>query len=120
MEQAVKARAAVLGAGLLAGLSGTAAEHTAFTGRENALFHLYYQMEVAGYCSLVSAAVARGFARRADTLERNLLDERRDHIRGKAWQAAHAEWQNRGLGGFRAWCANEGRAAADWLGAGPR
>ena len=114
-------RGAVLGASLLTAWIGAAAAKETITAREGALFSLYYRMEVAGYCSLVSAAVARGFARRAEVLERDLRlsDARRDHVRGKAWQAAHAEWQNRGLGGFRAWCANEGREAADWL-ADPR
>mgnify|MGYP007063836376 CR=1 FL=1 len=32
-------------------------------------------------------------------------------LRDRGWQLAHAEWQNRGLGGFRAWCAGEGREA---------
>jgi hypothetical protein len=42
-------------------------------------------------------------------IEQETLNE----LRGKAWQAAHWEWQNRGLGGFRGWCRNEGRAAAE-------
>lgn len=40
-----------------------------------------------------------------------------DALRGRAWQDAHAEWQNRGLGGFRAWCRSDARRAADRLAA---
>ncbi len=79
----------------------------------DALRDSYYELEVASYCGLVSDAVAAGFHRQerrilADTaVEQETLDK----LRGKAWQAAHREWQNRGLGGFRGWCRNEGNAA---------
>ena len=78
------------------------------------LSRVYYDFEVAGYCGLVTNAVGRGFRREADRLiERDELDrETINRLRGDAWQAAHAEWQNRGLGGFRNWCRTEGRAAA--------
>lgn len=79
------------------------------------LFSVFYDFEVAGYCGLVSNAVGQGFRSKAQRLiERDGLD--RDtvtQLRGEAWQAAHAEWQNRGLGGFRNWCRTEGRAAAE-------
>jgi len=76
---------------------------------------LFYDFEVAGYCGLVSDRVGRGFQHRAARLiERDALDrDTIDRLRGDAWQAAHAEWQNRGLGGFRNWCRTEGRAAAE-------
>jgi len=76
---------------------------------------LHYDLEVAGYCSLVDAEVGAGFRRQAEALaERAGLDRAGlDALRGRAWQAAHAEWQNRGLGGYRGWCRNEGRAAAE-------
>jgi hypothetical protein len=76
---------------------------------------VFYNFEVAGYCGLVSNAVGSGFRREAKMLiARDALDsETVTHLRGKAWQAAHAEWQNRGLGGFKNWCRTEGRAAAD-------
>ena len=86
---------------------------------EDELFRLLYDFEVAGYCSLVDERVGRGFHTRLATLlaERSLADGELDALRGRAWQAAHAEWQNRGLGGFRGWCHGEGRAAARRLGA---
>ena len=79
------------------------------------LSSVFYDFEVAGYCGLVSNAVGRGFRREADRLiERDGLDrETVNRLRGDAWQAAHAEWQNRGLGGFRNWCRTEGIAAAE-------
>jgi hypothetical protein len=75
---------------------------------------VFYDFEVVGYCGLVSDAVGNGFRREAKRLiSRDAIDsETVTHLRGKAWQAAHAEWQNRGLGGFKKWCRNEGRAAA--------
>jgi hypothetical protein len=85
-----------------------------------ALHETYYEYEVAGYCSLVTADVAAGFERQAarvladaQTNHGSIDQATIDHVRGKAWQAAHWEWQNRGLGGFRAWCRNEGKAAAE-------
>ena len=79
-----------------------------------ALQEAYYEIEVAGYCGLVSDAVAAGFRRQLGRIlgDADVARETLDAIRGKAWQAAHWEWQNRGLGGFRAWCRNEGQAAA--------
>jgi len=75
---------------------------------------LFYDFEVASYCGLVTDAVGNGFRHEAKKLiSRDAVDsETVTHLRGKAWQAAHAEWQNRGLGGFRNWCRNEGLAAA--------
>ncbi len=79
------------------------------------LSQVFYDFEVAGYCGLVTNSVGHGFRREANRLiERNGLDrETVNQLRGDAWQAAHAEWQNRGLGGFRNWCRTEGRAAAE-------
>ncbi len=78
---------------------------------------LYYDFEVAGYCGLVTNRVGLGFQRRSAELiaEHDLDQETVNRLRGEAWQAAHAEWQNRGLGGFRNWCRTEGRAAAEHI-----
>lgn len=86
-------------------------------GADQRLFDLYYAFEVTAYCSLVDERVTRGFAARAGELRRrsSLDDDALSNLRGKAWQAAHAEWQNRGLGGFRTWCRDEGRQHADEL-----
>lgn len=87
------------------------------------LSSVFYDFEVAGYCGLVSNAVGQGFRRQAQRLiERDRLErETVNQLRGEAWQAAHAEWQNRGLGGFRNWCRTDGRAAAErFAGQSPR
>lgn len=79
------------------------------------LSRVFYDFEVAGYCGLVTNAVGRGFRLEANRLiERHALDrDTVSRLRGDAWQAAHAEWQNRGLGGFKNWCRTEGLAAAE-------
>ncbi len=78
------------------------------------LVRLHYDIEVASYCGLVDDAVRDGFHRRLRQLQRSTGFDTAalQRARMDAWQAAHAEWQNRGLGGFRRWCALEGRAAA--------
>jgi hypothetical protein len=90
---------------LLASTSVPALDSTARV----ALSEAYYQFEVAGYCGLVNDAVAAGFHRRVGRLLADVIVDQEilDELRGKAWQAA------RGLGGFRGWCRNEGRAAAE-------
>lgn len=97
----------------LAVLAG-AAEAELDPATRAALHETYYEYEVAGYCGLVTAPVQAGFRRQlARVLAGASVDQATiDEVRGKAWQAAHWEWQNRGLGGFRGWCRNEGEAAA--------
>lgn len=99
-------------AGLLL-LSWAAAARPAVEHAE--LARLFYDFEVAAYCGLVTDEVGNGFRRQADRLiRRDGLDrEQVNQLRGDAWQAAHAEWQNRGLGGFKNWCRTEGLAAAE-------
>ena len=82
---------------------------------------LLYDFEVASYCGLVTDDVGEGFRRKLTALvERYGVDRAEmDALRGRAWQDAHAEWQNRGLGGFRAWCRGDARRAADRLAAEP-
>ncbi len=73
-----------------------------------------YHFEVTIYCGLATDTVAQGYRQleKKFTLEGNLTPDEIDQARGKGWQLAHAEWQNRGLGGFRAWCAGDGQKAA--------
>ena len=106
--------AAAVALGLLAG-PASAGEPGGAAQAMAELERLYYDFEVASYCSLVDAEVGRGFERAAArAVARTALSPGQlDQLRGRAWQAAHAEWQNRGLGGFRAWCRNEGRTAAE-------
>jgi hypothetical protein len=91
------------------------APSAAATEAYSELSRVYYDFEVAGYCGLVTYSVGQGFRREENRLvERDGLErETINRLRGDAWQAAHAEWQNRGLGGFRNWCRTEGSAAAE-------
>ena len=82
---------------------------------------LLYDFEVASYCMLVTDDVGEGFRSKLTALvERDRIGrEEMNALRGRAWQDAHAEWQNRGLGGFRAWCRGDARRAAERLAAQP-
>ena len=60
-----------------------------------------------GFRSKLGALVER------DGVDREVMDG----LRGRAWADAHEEWQNRGLGGFRAWCRGDARRSADRLAA---
>ncbi|MEK9786225.1 MAG: hypothetical protein VW546_09480 [Gammaproteobacteria bacterium] len=81
------------------------------------LVQAVYDLEVAAYCGLVSDDVIKGYrvVHAQIVHDGGLSDGEVDQARSEAWQAAHAEWQNRGLGGFRAWCAGEGHIAAESL-----
>ncbi len=74
------------------------------------LVELYYKLEVTHYCSLASDAVISGFQKANTRLlkQNKFSQEQLNAIRGEAWAAGYREWDNRGLGGFRKWCANEG------------
>ena len=99
----------------MATLTGVHAAGTLDGATRQALHQAYYDFEVAGYCGLISEDVGGGFQREVQRIQGDaVIDcETLNELRGKAWQAAHWEWQNRGLGGYRAWCRNEGKAAAD-------
>ena len=75
------------------------------------LVDLYYKIEVINYCSLANQSVIDGFHKRHRVLlqKHSLNTAQIDQIRGEAWAAGHAEWDNRGLGGFRGWCKTEGK-----------
>lgn len=102
-------------AGIVCLLLMSPAEAALDSVTREALREAYYEIEVAGYCGLVSDTVAVGFRRQVKRILGDSVVEQEtlNDIRGKAWQAAHWEWQNRGLGGFRGWCRKEGQAAAE-------
>lgn len=81
----------------------------------DALEGAYYDLEVARYCGLASDAVGAGFRAevRRITAGVTIPQATLDSVRGNAWKAAHWQWQDHGLGGYRAWCREEGRAAAE-------
>jgi len=79
------------------------------------LLDINYRFEVAGYCGLVNEQVAGGYhvERKRLLSDAEFSDQEQQTVRGKAWQAAHKEWLNRGLGGFKRWCRNEGSEYAE-------
>ena len=71
---------------------------------------LVYKMEVLNYCGLIDDEISEGFKQRRDhiILSHNLTPEEVQNARMEGWKFGLAEWQNRGLGGFRNWCKTEG------------
>ena len=77
------------------------------------LYHAYYGMGVIDYCGLDSWEVNDGYERQIRyLLETADLDkELVRRIRIKGWIEADYQFGNHGLGGFRGWCAHDGRRA---------
>ena len=98
-------------AGVLLGLA--AAGSLADQG-ERTLRQAVYDYAVTSYCGLLTAEVEFGFQRELASLtEASGLSEaeaKAERIAG--WVDADREWSNRGLGGFRAWCREDGIPAA--------
>ncbi len=76
-----------------------------------ALTQLEYKREVLGYCGLSDPLSVKGFLVEKQRLiqQYDLNDQMQFDAISDARQAAYAEWQNRGLGGFRGWCREEGK-----------
>ncbi len=81
---------------------------------ERDLTRAVYDYAVTSYCGTLTPEVEAGFKMELAALTaRAGLDgetARRQRIRG--WVEADREWSNRGLGGHRAWCREEGLPAA--------
>ncbi len=73
------------------------------------LVRIHYDLEVANYCGVVSKKALSGFNLALKNLKEsaNVNSEDVEQARMQAWKDAYWEWQNRGLGGFKGWCANE-------------
>jgi hypothetical protein len=82
------------------------------------LVRVHYDYEVVQYCSLATDKTIAGFRRQLAAIiaETGASSNTVENARSIAWKAAHLEWQNRGLGGFRGWCKNEGQKAAKRFG----
>lgn len=78
---------------------------------------LVYKMEVLNYCGLIDDEVSKGFKQQRDhiILSQNLTPEDVQKARLEGWKFGLAEWQNRGLGGFKRWCNTEGREIAEYF-----
>jgi hypothetical protein len=77
-----------------------------------------YDYSVAGTCGTLTAAGERGFRRELAAITARFhagdpMAARAARLAG--WLRADLEWSNRGLGGFRHWCATEGQAAGRHL-----
>ncbi|MFT5111266.1 MAG: hypothetical protein ACI8P9_000578 [Parasphingorhabdus sp.] len=84
---------------------------------EDALTLSIYKMEVLSYCGLIDNRVSQGFKQERDFLITKTAadDTQIAKARSDAWQAGLAEWQNRGLGGFKNWCRTEGIEAQQYF-----
>lgn len=62
------------------------------------------------YCGISDTEAVRGFLDHQTRLIElhHLSREMTLEAASQARQTAYAEWQNRGLGGFRGWCREEG------------
>ncbi|MFV2033319.1 MAG: hypothetical protein ACC663_12555, partial [Gammaproteobacteria bacterium] len=80
---------------------------------EKPLSLLVYKMEILNYCGLIDNEISKGFKHKRDHIiaGQKLTPEEVQNARMEGWKFGLAEWQNRGLGGFRNWCKTEGKAA---------
>jgi len=78
---------------------------------------LVYKMEVLNYCGLIDDEISLGFKQQRDHIiaSQNLTPEDVQNARMEGWKFGLAEWQNRGLGGFRNWCKTEGKEIEDYF-----
>jgi hypothetical protein len=78
---------------------------------------LVYKMEVLNYCGLIDDEISAGFKQQRDHLiaSQDLTPEDVQSARMQGWKFGLAEWQNRGLGGFRNWCQTEGRVIVEYF-----
>lgn len=83
--------------------------------RLSALHRAYYNDRVLEYCGLYTAEVHDGFVRRVRYLlaSADIDGETVRRIKISGWSDADYEYDDHGLGGFRHWCATDGRRAAD-------
>lgn len=82
---------------------------------------VHYDLLLAEYCALLDASVIAGWeAEVADVVAAQALDDAAQRAAAsEASIAFEAEWGNRGLGGSRPWCRNEGVESAARLAAYP-
>jgi len=73
---------------------------------------LIYDHEVAAECGLLSADARGSFRRARDDLaaRSNLEPDALKALRLSAIVRAMREYDNRGLGGYKAWCKQDGKA----------
>lgn len=83
--------------------------------RSDPYYALIYDFEVAQFCGLVNKRTHDSFWAKRKSIEekseRTTSQLRQTRINAMA--AADIEYANRGLGGYRPWCQNEGRAGVE-------
>lgn len=82
--------------------------------QERNLTQVIYDYAVTSYCGTLDGEVEKGFRRELaeQTLRSGLNEAAARKQRIKGWVMADDEWRNRGLGGHKAWCREEGMAAS--------
>ncbi|WP_340119035.1 hypothetical protein [Pelagibius sp. 7325] len=99
---------------LLAGACIVLASASSSFAEARGLADVVYEFAVTNYCGTLTPAVEAGFRKELAqiTAAGGFDDETARQQRIQGWIAAEREWRNRGLGGQRAWCADEGQQAA--------
>lgn len=99
---------------LLAALAGPSQAGQPAQAPPGSYARAHYDLRLVENCGLVTAEVERGFElTRDERLRREALDEAGARTaRIRAGVAFDLEWQNRGLGGSRPWCREDGKQAA--------
>lgn len=84
---------------------------------EKPLSLLVYKMEVLNHCGLIDNEISEKFKQQRDIIiaRQKLTPEEVQDARMEGWKFGLAEWQNRGLGGFRNWCKTEGKEIVDYF-----
>ncbi|MEM7021170.1 MAG: hypothetical protein AAF637_01120 [Pseudomonadota bacterium] len=105
---------ALIGLGLMGPVAWIGYRDAAAT---EALYHLFFSRAVAQKCGAMTHPAEQGFEVHRDRLVRgaDLPPATVRALRLAGGVAEDREWLNRGLGGYRMWCAEEGRAAASRL-----
>gem|GEM_PF-2385674 len=103
---------------LLAGITAVSAGMIPATSQavpvpEDPLVRIYYDVELASYCGMVTNAVRDGFNQELSAMIHNgkFSPDVVRQARNQGLEAVYQEWQNRGLGGFRGWCRKDGAAS---------
>ena len=101
-------------AALRAAFSTLALASAPAAAEPRSLTDVVYDYAVTSYCGVLTPEVEVGFRRElaAITARDGLSEDEARTQRIAGWVAADKEWGNRGLGGFRAWCASDGARAA--------
>ena len=79
--------------------------------------HLLYSLEITQLCGHYTESVRQGFKHEKIRIVSELELSKED-LEAKSITASvlvDLEWQNRGLGGFKYWCAKEAADAADYF-----